>query len=49
MDMKRKYTKHIENCPIAKVPPYTVAFLLNYSNSLRISEIRGIEFEINLN
>jgi len=49
IDMKRIYTKHTENCALVKARPHTVAYLLNYSNSLKIPEIRGIKFEINLN
>ncbi len=47
--MKRIYTEHTENRALVKARPHRVAYLLNYSNSLRISEIRGIKFEINLN
>ncbi len=47
--MEKIYTKHTENCALVKARPHTVAYLLNYSKSLKISEIRGIKFEINLN
>jgi len=49
IDMKGIYTEHTENRALVKARPHRVAYLLNYSSSLRISGITGIKFEINLN
>ena len=41
--------KHIKDCKLVKAQPQTVEFLLNYSKSLKITEVKGIKFESNLN
>ena len=49
IDMEKIYTKHNKDCKLVKAQPQTVEFLLNYSKSLKITEVRGIKFESNLN
>ncbi len=47
--MEKIYTKQIKDCKLVKAQPKTVQFLLNYSKSLKITEVKGIKFESNLN
>ena len=47
--MAKIYTKHTKDCTFFKAQPQTVAFLLNYSKSLKITEVNGLKFESNLN
>lgn len=47
--MKKIYTKPFKDCKLIKAQPHTVEFLLNYSKSLKITEIKGLKFESNLN
>lgn len=47
--MKKIYVKHNKDCKLIKTQPQTIEFLLNYSKSLKITEIKGIKFESNLN
>ncbi len=49
IDMEKIYTKHNKECKLIKAQPETVAFLLNYSKSLKITEVSGIKYESNLN
>jgi hypothetical protein len=49
IDMEKIYTKHTKDCTLVKAQPQTVAFLLNYSKSLKITEVNGLKFESNLN
>ncbi len=49
IDMEKIYTKHNNDCTLVKAQPQTVEFLLNYSKSLKITEVKGIKFESNLN
>ena len=41
IDTEKIYKKHNENCAPVKARPHTVSYLLNYSNSRNISEIRA--------
>ncbi len=47
--MEKIYSKQNKDCKLVKAQPQTVAFLLNYSKSLKITEAKGIKFESNLN
>lgn len=47
--MEKLYTKHNKNSKLVKAQPQTIEFLLNYSKSLQITEVKGIKFESNLN
>ena len=47
--MEKIYTTHIKDCKLVKAQPHTVEFLLNYSKSLVITEVKGLKFESNLN
>ena len=49
IDMEKIYTKHTKDCTLVKAQPQTVEFLLNYSKSLKVTEVKGIKFESNLN
>lgn len=44
-----KITNHTKDCTLVKAQPRTVEFLLNYSKSLKITEIKGLKFESSLN
>jgi hypothetical protein len=47
--MEKINIKRIKDCKLVKAQPQTVDFLLNYSKSLKITEVKGIKFESNLN
>lgn len=47
--MEKIYTKQNKDCKLVKAQPHTVEILLNYSKSLKITEVKGIKFESNLN
>jgi len=47
--MEKIYTKRTKDCTLVKAQAQTVEFLLNYSKSLKITEVKGIKFESNLN
>jgi hypothetical protein len=47
--MEKIYTNHTKDCTLVKAQPHTVEFLLNYSKSLKITEIKDLKFESNLN
>ena len=47
--MENIYTKHTKDCKLVKAQPRTVEFLLNYSKSLKITEVKVIKFESNQN
>ena len=47
--MENIYTKRTKGCTLVKAQPQTVDFLLNYSKSLVITEVKGLKFESNLN
>jgi len=47
--MKKINTKPSKDCKLVKTQIQTVEFLLNYSKSLKITEIKGLKFESNLN
>ena len=49
IDMEKIYTKHNKDFKLVKAQPQTVNFLLNYSKSLKITEVNGIKFESNMN
>ena len=47
--MEEIYSNKQNQCKIVKSKPETINFLLNYSNSLKITKVRGLKFESNLN
>ena len=47
--MEKIYVKNQTKCKIVKAKPETIQFLLNYSKSLKITEVNGIKFESNMN
>ncbi len=47
--MEKIYNKKQENSKIVKAKPETVSFLLNYSKSLKITKVKGMTFESNMN
>jgi len=47
--MEKIYTKEKSQCKLVSATPETVEFLLAYSKSLKITEVKGIPFESNLN
>jgi hypothetical protein len=47
--MENIYTKDQSNCKLIKSKKETVAFLLDYSKSLKITKAKGIQFESNMN
>jgi len=47
--MKEIYSDRKKKCKLVKAKPQTVQFLLNYSKSLKITEVKGHKFESNLN
>ncbi len=47
--MEKIYVKNQSKCKIIKAKPETIQFLLNYSKSLKITEVNGIKFESNMN
>ena len=47
--MEKIYIKNKNTCKLAKAKPETIQFLLNYSKSLKITEVDGIKFETNMN
>ena len=49
IDMENIYTKRTKDCTLVKAQAQTVDFLLNYSKSLVITEVKGLKFEGNLN
>ncbi|EAR00273.1 hypothetical protein FB2170_12666 [Maribacter sp. HTCC2170] len=47
--MEKFYVKNKNKCKVVKAKPETVDFLLNYSKSLNITDVKGIKFESNMN
>jgi hypothetical protein len=47
--MEKIYVKNQTKCKIVKAKRETIQFLLNYSKSLKITEVNGIKFESNMN
>jgi len=47
--MEKIYVENRGKCKLVEAKPETVQFLLNYSKSLKITEVDGIKFESNLN
>jgi len=47
--MEKIYVKNTSKCKLTKAKPETIQFLLNFSKSLNITEVKGIKFESNLN
>jgi len=47
--MKEIYSDDKKKCKLIKAKPETIAFLMNFSKSLKVTEVRGIKFESNLN
>lgn len=47
--MEKIYAKKKDKCTLVTAKPETVALLLAYSKSLKITEAKGIQFESNLN
>ncbi|MFX0558007.1 hypothetical protein ACOCEA_14500 [Maribacter sp. CXY002] len=47
--MEKIYAKQNDHCKIVETRPETIQFLLNYSKSLKITEVDGHQFESNLN
>jgi hypothetical protein len=47
--MEKFYVKNKNKCKLVKAKPETIQFLLNYSQSLKITEANGIKFETNMN
>lgn len=47
--MKQIYPRNPESCELVKARPETIRFLMDYSRSLNIVSLNGIDFENNLN
>ena len=47
--MEKIYTNKQNQSKIVKSKPETINFLLDYSNSLKITKVKGLQFESNLN
>ncbi|SDL85564.1 hypothetical protein SAMN04488514_103170 [Kriegella aquimaris] len=47
--MEEIYIKNSEKNELIKTKSETIQFLLNYSKSLKITQIKGHKFESNLN
>ena len=47
--MEKFYVENKSKCQIVKAKPETIDFLLSYSKSLKINDIKGIKFESNMN
>ncbi len=47
--MEEIYIKKLDECKLIKTKPETIQFLLNYSKSLKITEVKGHKFESNMN
>jgi hypothetical protein len=47
--MEKIYSKEQKQCDLVQAKPETVQFLLNFSKSLEITEVKGMQFESNLN
>ncbi|WP_419211191.1 hypothetical protein ACNR9Q_10600 [Maribacter sp. X9] len=47
--MEKIYLKEKNTCKLIKAKPETINFLLSYSKSLQITEVKGMQFERNLN
>lgn len=47
--MKQIYPGKPESCELVKARPETIRFLTDYSRSLNIVSLNGIDFENNLN
>lgn len=47
--MEQIYSEEQNVCGIMKAKPETVAFLLNYSKTLQVTNYRNFTFEANLN
>lgn len=45
--MEKIYSE--KQCDLVQTKPETIEFLLNFSKSLKITEVEGIQFESNLN
>ncbi|MCJ7467568.1 MAG: hypothetical protein MUO53_12850 [Maribacter sp.] len=47
--MEKIYTNDQSHCKLIKSKRETVAFLLNYSKSLKIIQAKDLQFESNMN
>ncbi|MEO9892871.1 hypothetical protein [Aurantibacter sp.] len=47
--MKKLYSNKRKRNKVVEAKPETIQFLLNYSKSLKITEVDGYKFESNLN
>lgn len=47
--MEKTYTNNTKGYKLVQAKPETVQFLLNYSKSIEIAEVNGMEIEINKN
>ena len=47
--MDEVYAKKKSACELVKAQPETIQFLLNYSKSLKVTEIGNVKFESNIN
>lgn len=47
--MEKFYVENKNKCQIVKAKAETIDFLLSYSKSLKINDVRGIKFESNMN
>ncbi|WP_339654472.1 hypothetical protein [uncultured Maribacter sp.] len=47
--MEKIYKEDNNNTALVKAKPETIQFLLSYSKSLEITEVKGLQFESNLN
>lgn len=47
--MEKIYLKDKNKCTIVKAKPETIEFLLAFSKSLQLTEVKGLQFESNLN
>ncbi len=47
--MDKLYTTEQNDCKLIKTKKEKIAFLLNYSKSLKITKAKGMQFESNMN
>jgi len=47
--MENIYINDTKACTLVSTNDETIAFLMSYSKSLRITNVKGLEFENNLN
>ncbi len=47
--MGKIYTKNNNKVNLVQAKPETIEFLLNYSKSLNVATIKGVQYESNMN